>query len=549
MGEETHAGPTNRAGDCVSTSSPNEVGNAASIRLDVEPRDQGSALGRVTHGALALSLSSIVNIAGQLAIVPVAILRWGEARYGEWVVLLGAISVLKLADLGLQSYVVNRICGSYARNDRGEVHRVLQATLSLQLRIVIILLIAVGALVAYVPIGSLVRITSVTGAEVVWIILLLALEPLIGIPMGVVAGVYRATGRLARAANLGTVQQLALLISTLCLVFVRADFWVVAMARVGIAVSVSGWIVRDLRRLYPWLRLWRRGGSWRDGANLIGPALFFLLIPVADYISTQASLLVVQTSLAGTEVTRLSTHRTIVNLGLSLSSLLTAAFWPELTVLYGRGEMEKLVQFRATLTKLNMWLVGAVAFGVLPFLPWVYPLWTGGRLDLDVGTLTLLICRIVLWSIWSPSMTVLLAINRHRKLVIALIGSSLVSLSLCVVLVPVMGICGAALGALAGDMLIVGWLVPKLASVEIGDDPRRFAMDAGRALLWGVGLPFAFGASLWWLVPSASAKYLLIVPACACGAVVLMWTRLDMRERQLAMRLWHRRVMKIRFLR
>src|SRR5262245_34952190 len=86
-------------------SATQEIGTPAGAHLLV----------RVTRGVGALSLNAAVNIIGQISLVPVAMYAWGGVRYGEWVVLAGLVSFLKLTDLGLQTFVVNRLCASYAR--------------------------------------------------------------------------------------------------------------------------------------------------------------------------------------------------------------------------------------------------------------------------------------------------------------------------------------------------------------------------------------------------------------------------------------------------
>ena len=75
--------------------------------------------------------------------------------------------------------------------------------------------------------------------------------------------------------------------------------------------------------------------------------------PTNLHIATQFTLLVTQRSLAGGEVSRLATHRMIVNFGVMISSLLTTAVWPELTAMHALGKTQSLVRVHRTLAKLN----------------------------------------------------------------------------------------------------------------------------------------------------------------------------------------------------
>src|SRR5262249_15386934 len=219
------------------------------------------------------------------------------------------------------------------------------------------------------------------------------------------------------------------------------------------------------------------------------------------------------------------------------SGFLMSAVWPELTAVHARGQYEHLVRARRSLTKCNVWLVGAVTFGVLPFLPWIYPSWTVGRLTLDEWTLVFLTMRLVIWGMWSPSMTVLMATNRHQRMALVLLSAAGVTSLLAVALVPVMGIGGAALAALVADLCIPAWLAPFIASREIGDSPRQFMAEAGAGVIGGIGIPGGLGSLAWYLIPSLQLRYLLVLPMSVGMALALMWWQLMAWERQLVIHL------------
>lgn len=506
---------------------------ARQVPADVVAGSTAGLFVRVSRGVGALSLNAAANLIGQLSIVPVALYVWGEIRYGEWVVLAGLVSLLKVGDLGLQSFVVNRLCASYARDDREGMRHVLHGALRVLYLLASVLLVLISVALLVVPLDRALALQTVDGLELFAVALLLAIEVLIGVPMGVIAGVYRATGRLARAGMVGTCQQLAIIGFTLGMIAGQTDFLSLASARVGVALVTSLWIIYDLKRLYPWLQIWPTSGTWREGVCMIGPGLFFLLIILADYVSNQFPLLVIQKMLDGGEVSRLATHRTVVNLAHMVSALLIHAVWPELTTLYARAENERLVQVHRSLTKFNMWLVGAVAFGMLPFVPWIYPSWTVGRLALDKWTLAFLIIRLLVWAMWSPSMTLLSATNRHQYVALGLLGAAAVSSILTVGLVPMMGISGAVLAVLLGDICIPAWLVPSIACRGMGERVGKCVRAAGAALIGGIGIPVGLGVVGWQLFPSPLLRYVLVAPISLAIALSLMWRRLDPFERLL----------------
>jgi O-antigen/teichoic acid export membrane protein len=351
--------------------------------------------------------------------------------------------------------------------------------------------------------------------------------------MGLVGGIYRATGHLARAAVIGTGQQAAVVALTLALIAARASFVDVALARVAVPVAATLYILYDLHRLHPWLRIWPSTGSWREGARMVGPGLFFLLIPAADYLSNQVVLLILQQHLHGGEVSRFATHRTVVNLAQMVSNLLISAVWFEMTALHARDEGDRLAQVQRRMVAINVWLVGAATVGMLPFIGGLYPGWTAGKLSLDWITFGLLIARVVVWSVWNASATVLWATNRHRMGAFALLGAGVVSCALGIVLVPVMGIRGGALATLVGDLVLPAWLIPRLAARQTGGSAWRVVADAAAAFAVGIAIPALLAWGAWSLVPSPLARYGLVLPLAAGLAATLMWRHLSAAERAL----------------
>src|SRR5438270_11669764 len=170
-------------------------------------------LRRVGRGVSALSLGAAVNVLWQV-VVPVALYVWGKFRFGEWLLLTGLVQFLKITDLGIQTYVVNKLCASFANGERDEFRRVLHSTLRVQLPLSfgVLAIVAVGT--AVLPTERLLGLHTVGGGALFAVILLLSAELLLAVPMGVIGGVYRATGHLARAAILSALQQFCTLVLT-----------------------------------------------------------------------------------------------------------------------------------------------------------------------------------------------------------------------------------------------------------------------------------------------------------------------------------------------
>lgn len=487
---------------------------------------------RITKGFGALSLGAGVQLIGQVSIVPVALYAWGKVRYGEWILLTGFVTVLKLADLGLQTFVVNRMCASYARGEGDEMQRELHSALRIQIPLVLVVAVVGASIFFSTSLNRALDLETISHGTFALVATVLTYELLLGVPLGLIAGVYRATGRLPRAAMIGAIQQFAVVALTVLFLISQAGFVVLASVRLGVALVTAVWMLSDLRRLYPWLRLWPSEGALGVGLRMVGPGVFFLLIPIADFLSNQFTLIVLQRTLAGGEVSRLATHRTVVNLAMLVSGLLTSAVWPELTSLHARSQTPQLIKAHRSLARLNMWLVALVAFAMLAFLPLVYPSWTAGRLTVDPLTLTFLIIRMLVWGTWSASMITLCAINKQKVVAYAVIGAATLTSLSSIWLVPRIGISGAALAQLCGDLLVSAWLVPFFACHELRDRFRDFLGEIASAGFKGIIIPVALGLLGWRIIHSGVVRYAILVPVVFALALLLMWKQLAAYERE-----------------
>lgn len=484
----------------------------------------------------SLSFSAAITILAQMSVVPVALSYWGQLRYGEWVTITSLITVLRLSDLGFQTYVVNRLNVAFATDDRESFVRILHSALRVQVPMVAVILLLVGTAFTTLPLRDAIGLQTVSQREFALLAWLLTGELLISIPMGVIGGVYRATGRLPRGAMTGATLQASQLTVTLALIAAHGSFALVASARLLVTVLMTCWMLSDLRSLLPWLdfrgAVSRRSvtANWRDGLEMITPGALFLLLPLADALANQLVILVLQRTHGGAMVSLYATHRTVVNAAQLASGLLINAAWPEITRLSVHSAATlRLAQ--STLVKFHLWLVAAIALGMLPYLRWIYRSWTVGHMAIDPWTIVLLLARLILWSIWNPSMTTLLATNRHRTAAVIVFAAASVSATIALVTIPTYGMRAAAAALLMGDLFVSAWVIPWVACRVTGHRFAPFVREVATALLMGVMLPTAVGVGVWLVVPSAVLRNWTVLPITGIVAWYGVRTQLTPIER------------------
>lgn len=489
-------------------------------RSQAPPAAQGSLVDRVVRGTLALSLVTAVNMAGQIATVPIAMHAWGAARYGEWVALSALVGFLTLVDLGVQPHVVNQMTAAHARGDSETFLTELHSAFRLQSALVTGLLLVGAAVTAALPIQRWYGVVTASRIEVYLTVLLLGAELLIGVVTGPIGGSYRATGRFARGALVNLAHRVLFFGGQLTLMLAGAGFVFVALARVALSLVISAWLLLDLRRALPWFSMSELRGDLRAGIKMLVPASLFVLTGLADYLTLQGTVLVVQSLAGGAEVTQFTTQRTMVNMGRMLASQLPIVLWPEITAMSARGEIQKLLRVHRSMAKLVAFIVGALLLALLPLGRFVYAWWTLRTLSFDAVIYGIMAAQTIAWGVWSSSSTVLVATNRQRRLVSFLVANALATLGLAALLVPRLGVRGAALAALLADLAIMAWSAPRAACDVTGDRLPAFAREVAWALFVGLLLPAAFGALVYRYLPWPPARF-IVAPLAGLGVGVV----------------------------
>jgi len=248
-------------------------------------------------------------------------------------------------------------------------------------------------------------------------------------------------------------------------------------------------------------------------------------------------------------VAQLSTHRTISSMGKIVATQLASAIWPELTALEATGDTARLVRLHRTAAKLVAFMAGIPLLAFFPMSAWVYRAWTMRELSLDAVILGLFVFQTILWGVWYAGWTVLMATNRQGRLVWLLALNAIVSMTLCVVLVPYLGIRGAAVAMLVADCVIALWAIPRAACLALGDKPMGFFREVFLAIGVGLIAPALMSLGAYVVLPAGAWRALLTPILFVVLALPLVWISLLPEERALCLRMLDKIRNRLPFLR
>lgn len=482
-------------------------------------------LKRLIQSLSALFASQILNIAGNLILVPLFLSRWSPAAYGEWMALSAVVTYFGVTDIGMNSAAGNALTAAYARGDLGRYRYLQGSAMAFYVGMALAVSVVFGVLTAALPIAAWIGVRGIPPRLAAIIIWLLAARLVWQMPVGLLGSVYRTTGNLAGTQWFSNLQSTALLAVTAALLLLGGGMLQLALWSVAPMVAVAAGAWYCLRRRHPDLLPRLSDARMACLRELLSPSLLFGLIMLSMALTLQGPVVLVSRAYGGAAVALLVTTRTLVNVIRQAIGPFQLALWPELTRLDAIGAETSLrVGHRLLMT--GSVAISAAFAGALWFEgSSVMAVWTCGKLAPDVWLLRFFLIALVLQAPWLASSLFTTASNRHRRLAQSYAISAVVTLATVALLLRSCGLAAAPLGGMAGEALASYHFVIKDACGVLKEDYARFAgrLWAGVAAIsvaaWTAG---RVGHSL--AVGPAPLRWLQVGLLTAVAAAMAAWS-------------------------
>jgi len=208
---------------------------------------------------------------------------------------------------------------------------------------------------------------------------------------------------------------------------------------------------------------------------MAAPAFGFMAFPVGQALSFQGFTILIGAMLGPIAVVSFSTLRTLSRLTIQLIVVIKHALWPELSRAFGVGDISlaRRLHRYACQASLGLSILGGLLLWM--FGPFVYRLWIGQNVGFNAATFHILLLVAVTNSLWETSSVIPISINGHARIAATYSAATVLSLALAWLLMPTLGIAGAAVALLAIDGCMTG-LVLRTTLRHVQDTLKRFVV-------------------------------------------------------------------------
>lgn len=475
---------------------------------------------RVTASLSISAVIMLVTIIGQVVGVPLLIQAWGAQVYGEWIALTNMIASLSLLNLGVQSYMLNLLITHYQRGEIAAGTRVLHASLRLYAIFCAMALLLVVALALWPGLPGWLNIHAIPNGHTRAILIVQGLWVTYNLLGGVLMSVLVVINQFPRRLRYSLIDRLIVLGIPLLVAVLGGSPYETVLVMAALMIVLAAWQVRDVVQRSPFL-IGLDHTTWAESRALIRPSLMFLAVRVANVLLTSGIVIVISTMAGGVAVTLYSTTLLMTNFVRTFANQGLVILWPEITAAAADENIDRLRQWHRFLVKLALLATLVLGALMIAFGPDVLRVWLGNQVAVDGILNTLLTYYLILQASTLVSDTFGLATNHQSELFRIDLITAILTIVLAVVLVIPLGVRGAALALIIGQI----WNTIQITTVALGwtqDTARPFVADLlGRG--WIVILLFLIApAAIWLTMPGIATRAAALMVALVC-LIALTW--------------------------
>jgi O-antigen/teichoic acid export membrane protein len=431
---------------------------------------------RILSNSLANYAGQFITVGITLLLTPALLFHLGDALYGVLILVSSIQGLGGLFDFGIGTSVVKYVAEHRAREEHDEINRVVSTSLVLYLALGMLALLTVVAVALFgLPLLGLEAELEHTAK---YALILAGVSLAISVPMGVFSNLLLGLRHYEVSNAVNVVQVVVTAGVTLFVLELGAGpIELMLVNTVSLALTSIAKMLFAFR-LLKGLRVTPRQASRTTLRRITGYSGWVFLLDIARRIFYNADAVLIAAYLPVSKVTAYNLGFKPASALTYLSSPFVSVLLPAASALQAKEDRGQLYRLLVASTRLALLLTLPAALWLALFGPWIIEAWVGPGHE-DAVPVLLIFCLVFLVSTaQNPSGVILRGIGKVRALALAVVGEYAANIGLTLLLLPVLGVIGAAVGTLIPGLLLGLLVVPWLACRAIGSSYAGFMANS-----------------------------------------------------------------------
>ena len=439
---------------------------------------------RFAKAFAAHGFAQALQVVSQLVAVPLYISMWGGGRYDDWLVLTALPGYLTIADLSLGATAANEMTMLAGAGKEEEVQRIYRSAWAFILAVSLAIFALVTLLIFAIPLDRAMGLKTFPRQEAALTMFFYVGQIILSQQGSVIGAAFRAGGFYATGLWFADSLKFCEFLSFVVVVSVGGG--PVVLTGVVLVVRAITYVIQYLyaRRLVPWLSLGFGGATLEAIRPLVGPALAYNALPLAQATTFQGTVFVAHAVAGPGAVLVYSTTRTVSRLVFQVVNMVTNSTWPEFSRAIGAGELDVARRLHRRACQIGVWLAILGSLATIVVGPFLYKRWTRGE-PFYPALFGIMLFTVVLSSLWTVSYAVPVSVNRHQRLTYSFLGATLLGLGLSYGLGRQFGLEGVALGLIPVDLIMIAVVFPVSMRILEDDSSPLVLIEPPFGWFWG----------------------------------------------------------------
>lgn len=402
-------------------------------------------------------------------------------QYGIWALLISVQTWINLFDLGIGNGLRTRVAENLAHGRMQEAARNISIAYALFALIFLLLMVALGPIVAVVDWQTFLNATTFAPDELRASVGVAVLFTMLILVTNLINPVAAAVQRSSYTAVSGFVQ--AAFFTLLALVILLTDWgsaltFLVIRGTLNVVVNLGFtiWFYSKRPEIRPHVTTNIRGGR-----TLVSLGVGYFVIQIATLVLFSTDMFLIVKLLGPEHVPQYDVTFKLFNLFVIIHLIFAAPLWSAYTEAYQKGQFDWISRMIRGQIKIVA-ILAMASVALIPLGGPIIALWTGDRVDLPTGLVGLMSLSIVL-TMWNNTFGALLnGIGHLRPQIIAATIGAVLNIPLSILLARnlafgVNGILLATILCIALQSVIMSWAVFEI--LRNRPAPQPGGMEAG----------------------------------------------------------------------
>ncbi|QLY79121.1 lipopolysaccharide biosynthesis protein [Clostridium intestinale] len=438
-----------------------------------------------TLGTITSSISIVVSILANIAIVPILLNNLGKEQYGIWLTLSSIFGAMNIADLGIGQSVSKLISQNSDTEDREEYITSIISTAfftSVMISIVILLINIVISFFAE-------KILNLDGYNIQNLYIILCVNFLINFVFSIFNNILIGYKRIYLSNILIIIRSILMLVSNYAFFKYSNDIKKLAIVYTVTSVIVFVISIIFIKKRSKGTIISIKAYDKKLLKVILKPGIFFFLIQVSGIIVYNTDNIIL-TNFIGAEIVALyfSAYK-IIDIFMKLIFVVSDNIFPFISALHGKKDIGQIRTLNIITSKVSIIMCVFLSIMYYFFSSEIIDIWLGKGNFIGYDIILVLCLILVINANTHNAGVYINALYKHKKTAYLAVIEAILNLILSLILVNRIGVLGVVLGTLIASLLTSAWFTPYYCCKILGINFKRYFIDV---ILKNIILAFLF---------------------------------------------------------